>query len=89
MKPSVLIRNLAVGLAATVILAGCMSNQVSYRRHPNLAQAQEFIQDAIDKISAAQAANEYDMGGHAAKAKSLLNQAYDEVKLAALAANAK
>jgi len=78
-----------VGVAAAIILAGCMSEKVSYRRHPNLAQAQNLIQQAIDKVSAAQAANEFDMGGHAAKAKDLLNRAYDEIKLAALAANAR
>jgi hypothetical protein len=31
---------------------------------------------------AAQKANEYDLGGHAAKAKALLSQASDEIKLA-------
>lgn len=82
-------RNLAICLAAAVILAGCMSSQVSFKRHPNLAEAQGFIQDALSKISAAQGANEFDMGGHAAKAKALLNQAYEEIKLAALAANAR
>jgi len=32
-------------------------------------------------------ANEFDMGGHAARAKDLLDQAYREIKLAAEAAN--
>jgi hypothetical protein len=89
MSPSRIARNLAICLAAALILAGCMSSQVSFKRHPNLAEAQGFIQDAINKISAAQGANEFDMGGHAARAKALLSQAYDEVKLAALAANSK
>ena len=56
--------------------------------HPNLAAAQTFIEKAINKVSAAQIANEFDMNGHAAKAKNLLEQAYAEIKLAALAANA-
>jgi hypothetical protein len=56
--------------------------------HPNLAAAQTFIEKAISKVSAAQMANEFDMNGHAAKAKNLLDQAYVEIKLAALAANA-
>jgi hypothetical protein len=89
MQSSRIARNLIVGIAVAVILAGCMSTKVSAKRHPNLAEAQGFIQDAISKISAAQGANEFDMGGHAAKAKALLNQAYDEIKLAALAANAR
>jgi hypothetical protein len=41
----------------------------------------------MDKVTAAQQANEYDMNGHAAKAKELLSQAYREIKLAAQAAN--
>ena len=85
-----LIRNLAAGCAAALILASCMSTPgmaVSPGRHPNLAQAQRLIEDAIAKVSAAQSANEFDMGGHAAKAKALLGQAYAEVKLAAASAN--
>ena len=57
-------------------------------RHPNLAEAQTFIEKAMNKITAAQEANDFDMDGHAAKAKALLDQAYTEFKLAALAANA-
>jgi hypothetical protein len=65
------------------------ARNVSNAHHPNLAAAQTFIEKAIDKVTAAQEANEYDLKGHAAKAKSLLHQAYDEIKLAAEAANAK
>lgn len=56
-------------------------------RHPNLRAAQDLINQAFDKISAAQAANEWDMDGHAAKAKSLLVDAKEQVRLAAEAAN--
>ena len=56
-------------------------------RHPNLAAAQRLIGQAWEKISAAQQANEFDMDGHAAKAKELLDQANREIKLAAEAAN--
>ena len=56
-------------------------------RHPNLEAAQRFIAQAIDRISAAQAANEWDMNGHAAHAKDLLDQASREVRLASQAAN--
>ncbi len=64
------------------------AQNVSRQRHPNLWAAQTFIEKAIQKVTAAQVANEYDMDGHAAKAKILLDQAYAEIKLAALAANA-
>lgn len=56
-------------------------------RHPNLAAAQRFLDQAFQKITAAQEANEFDMNGHAAKAKELLEQADKELKQAAEAAN--
>ena len=43
--------------------------------------------NAYDKIIAAQKANEWDMAGHAQKAKDLLDQVNSELKLAAPAAN--
>src|SRR6185437_1367804 len=51
------------------------------------AAAQRLTTQAWEKISAAQAANEWDMGGHAQKAKELLDQANRELKEAAEAAN--
>jgi glucan biosynthesis protein len=60
---------------------------VSARRHPNLNAAQRFMEQAVNKLDAAQQANEFDMNGHAAKAKDLLGKAYAEVKMAAEAAN--
>jgi len=60
---------------------------VSAARHPNLAAAQGLSQQAYDKIIAAQKANEWDMQGHAQKAKDLLDQVNSELKLAAGAAN--
>jgi len=77
---------LAIGIVATGVAVNAVD--VGYR-HGNLRAAQKFIGRAIDKITAAQVANEYDMEGHAARAKELLNQAYDEIKLAAQAANRK
>jgi hypothetical protein len=58
-------------------------------RHPNLAAAQVLIAEAFAKLEAAQKANEYDLDGHAAKAKALLTQASEEIKKAAQAANEK
>ena len=86
-----LLRNLIVGCAVVGFFSGCApapSQRVSYARHPNLADAQAFIEQAIIKISAAQNVHDFDMNGHAAKAKALLDQAYAEIKLAAEAANA-
>ena len=60
---------------------------VSPKLHPNIAAAQRLSRQAYNKIVAAQKANEYDMEGHAQKAKELLDQVNAELKLAAEAAN--
>jgi len=74
-------------LVGGVAVAQRPKQDVSGRRHPNLAAAQRLVSQAWDKIGAAQQANEFDMQGHAAKAKELLDQANRELKLAAEAAN--
>jgi hypothetical protein len=74
-----------------MLLSACASTRnyrVSHARHPNLAEAQTAIENAIDRLNAAQVANDYDMDGHAEKAKALCKQAYIEIKYAAEAANA-
>lgn len=62
-------------------------DNVSGKRHPNLAAAQRLSTQAYEKVTAAQQANEWDMDGHAAKAKELLDQVNRELKMAAEAAN--
>jgi len=59
------------------------------RRHPNLATAQQLVGQAYDRLEAAQRANEFDLGGHAKRAKEALKVANDEIKLAAQEANRK
>jgi len=83
---------LGLALGATLIGGGVAIAQkpvdnVSGKKHPNLAAAQRLSQQAWEKITAAQQANEWDMQGHAAKAKELLDQVNRELKLAAEAAN--
>jgi hypothetical protein len=68
-------------------LAQRPKQNVSGARHPNLAAAQRFSEQAWQKIVAAQEANEFDMQGHAQKAKNLLDEANKELKAAAEAAN--
>jgi F0F1-type ATP synthase membrane subunit b/b' len=63
------------------------ANNINQKRHPNLAAAQRLCDQAFEKIQAAQQANEFDLDGHAAKAKELLDQASRELKQAALTAN--
>jgi hypothetical protein len=65
------------------------AQNVSGRRHPNLAAAQRLVREAFERISAAQQANEFDMGGHAQAAKEALDRANNELKQAAQTVNAK
>src|SRR5262249_37375757 len=60
---------------------------VNAKKHPNLAAAQRLCDQAFAKINAGQAANEWDLDGHAQKAKELLDQASKELKQAAMASN--
>ena len=84
------IRNIILSSALVLgLVAGgvTIAQNVSPHRHPNLAAAQELMDKAYERLTDAQVANEWDMQGHAAKAKELLEKARHEVKLAAEAAN--
>jgi F0F1-type ATP synthase membrane subunit b/b' len=84
-------RLLAAAMGIALVICGALFAQpkqnVSPGRHPNLAAAQRFSHQAFEKVTAAQEANEWDMQGHAKKAKDLLEQANNELKAAAGAAN--
>lgn len=90
MRKSKLILSCAAAVALIcggVAVAQRPVENASGHRHPNLAAAQRLSQQAWEKITAAQRANEWDMEGHAAKAKELLDQVNQELKLASEAAN--
>ena len=72
-----------------VAIAQKPTTNVNPSRHPNIAAAERLTEMAYQKIVAAQQANEYDLNGHAAKAKELLDQVNRELKLAAETANHK
>jgi hypothetical protein len=74
-------------LIGEVAIAQRPARNVSGARHPNLAAAQRLSRQAWQRIVDAQKANEWDMEGHAQKAKDLLDQANNELKIAARAAN--
>jgi len=87
-------RGLAVVLLVVLVVAGALyaakpKQNISPSKHPNLAAAQQLLGQAFDKIVAAQSANEWDLGGHASKAKALVEQASAELKQAAETANQK
>jgi hypothetical protein len=77
----------AVMLAGGFAVAQLPVDNVSAHRHPNLAAAQRLSQQAFERITAAQQANEFDMDGHAAKAKDLLQQVNEQLRQATNDAN--
>ena len=73
----------ALSLVAAAALAG------ELHKHPNLLSAHDEIKKAMEHVTKAQTANEFDMGGHAQKAIDLLNQAQEEMRVAAEVDNKK
>ncbi len=87
-------KNRMIPIAGAMLLVGVSAvfaqrppENVSPKRHPHLAAAQRLVEQAFNKITEAQRANEWDLGGHAEKAKKLLDEANEELKRAAEASN--
>ena len=92
MISSMRFRSIACGFCVLLMFGALAVAQkpqrnISGARHPNLAAAQRLSRQAWEKIVEAQKANEWDMSGHAQRAKELLDQVNKELKLAAEAAN--
>ncbi|HXX15517.1 MAG TPA: hypothetical protein VEJ47_11495 [Candidatus Eremiobacteraceae bacterium] len=89
-KRSLLISTIlsVVLLFCCVISAQTPVQDIDKKVHPNLAEAQLHVVYANNAIANAQKDNTYDMKGHAEKARYLLTQVNNELKLAAEAANA-
>jgi hypothetical protein len=86
-------KDMLVGTAMGLIL-GCSGAILAQapavnigERHGNLRSAQQYIQAAWQRIDTAQVDNNYNLGGHAGRAKDLLVQADEELRLAANSAN--
>ncbi len=83
---------ISAALSAGLVIGGFSAwaqpkQNVSPGLHPNLAAAQRLSEQAFQKVTAAQEANEFDLAGHAAKAKQLLEQVNSELKQAAQQSN--
>ena len=89
MKKSILAGVCALLMVITGVLFAAQppARNVSPRRHPHLAAAQRLAHQAFEKILEAQRANEWDLGGHAQRAKELLDQVNNELKQAAEVSN--
>jgi hypothetical protein len=80
-----------MGICGALVLSSAAFAKPPLAGHPNLQAAHNHVKQAFEKITEAQKANEFDMDGHAAKAKELLEQAEKEIGMAGEAAtkNAK
>jgi hypothetical protein len=87
-------------LLACLVLAACSPTPppaaypmpvvaVNPNAHPNLAAAESLVNQAFAKLIDAQNANDRQLGGHAERAKQLLNEALSEIVAAAQAADAR
>lgn len=74
-------------VAACAVSAQMPMRNIDPQRHGNLAAAQNLVVQAFERLSDAQVANDYQLGGHVGRAKELLRQANEEIKLAAETAN--
>lgn len=91
MKKSVLAGVCAFLIAAAGVMFAAAqppARNVNPGRHPHLARAQQMARNAYNQVLAAQKANEWDLGGHAQRAKELLDQVNNELKQAAEVSNA-
>ena len=88
-------RNRLIGivLALAMLCTGLVFAQkkpvqnVGPKRHPNLAAAHRLTSQVFQRIVDAQNANEWDLAGHAQKAKQLLDEANEELKKSAEISN--
>lgn len=78
---------LTSALLSVVMIAQEPVEDIDAGRHPHLAGAQRLVVQANREIAEAQRDNRYDMKGHAERARQLLVQVNNELKLAAEAAN--
>jgi hypothetical protein len=76
-------------LAAAVIAPLGFAVAGPMKGHPNLEAASHALDTAFEKITASQKANEFDEGGHAAKAKDHIAAAQAELVEAAKFDNKK
>ena len=79
-----------LGAALCVVLVGGSvavaqrpERDIDVKRHENLAAAQQLCGQAWARIDDAQKANKEELGGHAEKAKQLLEEVNRELKAAA------
>jgi hypothetical protein len=83
-------------LTTLALCAACSLGAAAFAQQPpvdvaerrgNMRAARQLIQRAWQKVNGAQQDNNCNLGGHAGRAKELLSQASEQIKLRAEAAN--
>ncbi len=69
-------------LGAGFVVLVCGNVFATNSKHPNIDQADKALTQANAAILRAQAANEFDMGGHAQQAKEQIQQAITQLQAA-------
>lgn len=87
MKSKLILAVVLLTGTTVAVFADAPQVTVDSARHGNLARAQQSVRDAWNSIDAAQRDNDNHLGGHAAKAKELLEQANQEIQYSAEAAD--
>ena len=87
MKRNYIILVALIAVSCAMAVAQAPSVDIDPSRHGALASAQQSIVQAFASITEAQRNNDSQLGGHAARAKELLSQANEELRLAADFAN--
>ncbi|MGC1783440.1 MAG: hypothetical protein WA708_13030 [Acidobacteriaceae bacterium] len=77
----------AVLSPGAILFAQQPVQNIDRQKHPSLAEAQAAIGQAYQKVEIAQRYHKEHLGGHVQKAKDLLAQASQELKMAADYAN--
>ena len=85
MKRKIITRTVLAFATCCLVAAAAQQpvTSIDPQRHGNLAAAQDSIVQAYTRIEDAQHDNHGHLGSHAQKAKALLTQANDELRLAA------
>ena len=80
-------KRMILGTVAALLVSAPVWACPEFPRHPNMHKAAQDLCAAHQAVNQAIEANKAELGGHAAEAQKLLNQAMQELKQAAEFAN--
>jgi ABC-type transporter MlaC component len=75
-------KNFLLALVTSLLMVVSLAYAQKVKDTSDLEKVHEHVQEAIQELNNARAANHYDMAGHGGKAEELLHQAEHELRLA-------